>query len=322
VEFYDGLEAVPADFGPSAVTVGKFDGIHLGHRGVFQQLCDRADAAGLVPTVVTFDRNPLSVIRPDQVPPALVSRRQQAELLAEAGILTTVMLAFTPELAALPPEEFVRHVLVDALHARMVLAGSDFRFGAKGAGDVVALRRFGEVYGFEVVMIEDIRFDDGGVPRRDSSTWIRELMAAGRVREAGELLGRPPSVRSRVVAGEKRGRELGYPTANLDPAIEGLLPVDGVYAAWATVDGERYGAAVSIGNNPTFDGIPQHQVEAHLLDQKIDLYDKTIELGFVEHIRPMQKFDSVDALVTQLRVDEARIREVLAEASGAGSARS
>jgi riboflavin kinase/FMN adenylyltransferase len=312
MEFYDGLEAVPADFGPSAVTVGKFDGIHIGHRGVFAQLCDRADAAGLIPTVVTFDRNPLSLIKPDQAPPALVSLAQKAELLAEAGIAVTVMLAFTPELAALSPEAFVRRVLVDSLHAKLVLAGADFRFGDRGEGDFEALRGFGATYGFEVVLIEDVRRDDGGVARRTSSTWIRELMAAGRVREAGELLGRAPGIRSQVVHGEQRGRQLGYPTANLDPNIEGMLPADGVYAAWATVDGERYGAAVSIGNNPTFDGIPQHQVEAHLLDQDRDLYGMTIELAFVDYVRPMQRFGSVDALVAQMHDDERQIREILA----------
>jgi riboflavin kinase/FMN adenylyltransferase len=312
MEFYDGLDAIPAGFGPSAVTVGKFDGIHLGHRGVFAQLCDRADAEGLVPTVVTFDRNPLSIIRPDKVPPALVSRAQKAELLADAGIAVTVMLSFTPEFAALSPEQFVRQVLVDALQAKLVLAGADFRFGENGTGNVEALRTFGVTYGFAVEPIDDVCRDDGGVPRRTSSTWIRELIEAGRVREAGELLGRPHAIRSRVVPGEQRGRDLGYPTANLDPDIEGMLPADGVYAAWATVDGKRYGAAVSIGNNPTFDGIPQHQVEAHLLDQKIDLYGKTIELAFVDHVRAMQKFASVDALVGQLQADETRIREILA----------
>ena len=312
MKFYDGLDAVPAGFGPSAVSVGKFDGIHLGHRGVFAQLCDRADAAGLIPTVVTFDRNPLSLIRPDKAPPVLVSRAQKAEMLAESGIAVTVMLAFTPEFAALSPEDFVRRVLVDTLNAKVVLAGSDFRFGENGTGDLEALRRFGRQFGFEVVLIEDVHHDDGGAERRASSTWIRELLAAGRVREAGELLGRPPTIRSKVVHGKQRGRELGYPTANLDPAIEGLLPVDGVYAAWATVDGNRYAAAVSVGNNPTFDGIPQHQVEAHLLDEKLDLYGATIEIGFVDYVRSMKKFGSVEELVGQMHSDEARIREILA----------
>jgi riboflavin kinase/FMN adenylyltransferase len=310
MEFFEGIAAVPPGFGPSAVTVGKFDGVHLGHLGVFRQLCDRADADGLVPTVVTFDRNPLALLRPEAAPLPIVSRDQQLELLERAGVAVTVMLEFTPELAALPPEEFVRRVLADALHAQIVLAGSDFRFGDRGAGDVEALRGFGPRYGYSVVRLDDVLHGD----RRISSTWVREALEAGRVREAAALLGRPHAIRSRVVRGEQRGRELGYPTANLDPAIEGMLPVDGVYAAWATVEGERSGAAVSIGNNPTFDGIPQHQVEAHLLDRSVDLYGKAIQLEFVEHVRPMQRFPAVDALIAQLQADEASIRAILGAA--------
>ncbi len=311
MEVYDGIESVPRGFGPSAVTVGKFDGIHVGHRAVFAQLCDHADAAGLVPTVVTFDRSPLSLIRPEEAPPALSSPAQKAGLLADAGIAVTVMLHFTREFAALSPEDFVKRILVDALNAKLVLAGSDFKFGENNSGDLDALRRFGAQFGFAVELIDDLRHDDGEAARRASSTWIRELLTAGRVREAAALLGRAPSIRSRVVHGAQRGRELGYPTANLDAAIEGMLPADGVYAAWATVDGERYGAAVSIGNNPTFDGIPQHQVEAHLLDQELDLYDKTIELAFVDRVRGMKKFDSADVLAGQLAADELVIRDLL-----------
>ncbi|MGE3193591.1 MAG: bifunctional riboflavin kinase/FAD synthetase [Microbacteriaceae bacterium] len=313
MEVYRSSEAIPAGFGPSAVTVGKFDGLHIGHRDVLRQLCERAQADGLVPTVVTFDRNPLSTLAPGTAPPDLVSAAQKVELFESAGIGAVLLLEFTEELARQSPEEFVRRILVETLHAKVVLAGADFRFGERGAGDLAALRGFGEDCGFEVAQIAD--FDLEG--RRVSSTWIRELLTEGRVREAAGLLGRQPSIRSTVVPGEQRGRELGYPTANLDPAVEGMLPRDGVYAAWATVDGVRYGSAVSIGNNPTFEGVPQHQVEAHLLDQRLDLYGKTIDLAFVEYIRPMNRFDGVDALVAQLRADEQRIRGIL-QAEGTG----
>lgn len=317
MQLYRSLDAIPADFGPSAVAVGKFDGLHLGHRAMFRQMREHCAAGGLVPTVLTFDRNPLATVRPDVAPPMLASPAQRSELLDDAQLAAELMMAFTPEFAALTPEQFVTRVLVDALHVKVVFAGADFRFGDKGSGDLAALRDFGERFGFDVVVIDDLLLDDDtGTPRRVSSTWVRDLIAAGRVREAAVLLGHPPTVRSTVVTGEQRGRELGYPTANLDPAVEGMLPLDGVYAAWATVEGQRYGAAVSIGNNPTFDGIPQHQVEAHLLDQSIDLYGKTIELGFVDYIRPMQKFDGVDALVAQLQADEQRIRAVLAQEPG------
>jgi riboflavin kinase/FMN adenylyltransferase len=222
------------------------------------------------------------------------------------------MLRFDARLAAEAPEEFVETVLVRALHAQVVLCGADFRFGAKGAGNVALLRRLGVDHGFDVVILDDVRVEDAGASRRASSTWVRELLGEGRVREAALLLGRLPSIRSTVVHGEQRGRELGYPTANLDPDIEGYLPLDGVYATWVIVDGARYGAATSIGDNPTFEGVPQHQVETHLFDQRLDLYDKPIGLQFVEYLRPMNKFDSVESLVAQLHRDDDRIRAILA----------
>ncbi len=311
--FFDGLGAVPSGFGPSAVTVGKFDGVHTGHRAVLAQLGRLAADRGLAATVVTFDRNPLSLLAPERCPSALVSNGQKVELLGESGVDATLMLAFDEQLAALEPADFVRRVLVDALDARLVLAGRDFRFGRRGAGDVQMLQELGTVHGFEVVPMEDVRPGSEGGERRASSTWVREALDAGDVAEAARVLGRLPVVRSVVVEGERRGRELGFPTANLDPArLEGFLPTDGVYAAWATVDGVRYPAAVSIGNNPTFEGVPQHQAEAHLLDVELDLYGRTIELAFVERLRGMERFDSLDELVAAIRGDADAARRALA----------
>ncbi len=315
MQFFDGLGEVPFGFGPSAVTIGKFDGLHLGHRSVLRQLRELADERGLTATVVTFDRNPLRLLAPEKCPDPLVSNAQKRELLAGADVDATLMLHFDQQLADESPESFIESVLVGALHAQLVLCGADFRFGARGAGDVDLLRRSGVAHGFDVVILQDVQVDAATGPRRASATWVRELLAAGRVREAAQLLGRLPSIRSTVVHGEQRGRELGYPTANLDPAIEGYLPADGVYATWAVVDGVSYGAATSIGNNPTFDGVPQHQVETHLFDQRVDLYDRPIELRFVDYLRPMNKFESVDALVDQLHADDARIRGILAAES-------
>jgi riboflavin kinase / FMN adenylyltransferase len=317
VEFFDGLGAVPPGFGPSAVTIGKFDGLHLGHRDVISRLRGLADERGLVATVVTFDRNPLSLLAPEQCPAALVSNAQKRELLEQAGLDATLMLHFDRQLADESPEDFVASVLVGSLHAQVVLCGADFRFGAHGSGDVELLRRLGTQHGFDVVILDDLRADDAGQSRRASSTWVRDLLAEGRVRDAARLLGRLPNIRSTVVHGEARGRELGYPTANLDPAIEGYLPLDGVYATWVVVDGVRYGAATSIGNNPTFEGVPDHQVETHLFDQKIDLYDTPIVLEFVEYLRPMNSFPSAEALVEQLHRDDERIRAILAAESPA-----
>ena len=304
MQYFEGPDAVPAGWGPSVVTVGKFDGVHTGHRAVIAQLTQIAHERQLRSAVVTFDRHPLTLLAPEHAPTPLVSAAQQRELLAASGIDATLTLCFDRALAELSPDDFVRRVLIGALDARVVLAGSDFRFGHKGAGDVELLRSFTE---FEVVLIDDVRADAsaaGAGERRASSTWVREELAAGRVTEAARILGRPHTVRSVVIHGEKRGRELGYPTANLDPArLEGFLPADGVYTAWATINGVRYPAAVSIGNNPTFDGVPQHQAEAHLLDVDLDVYDQQIELEFVAFVRGMAKFDSLDDLIAAIRSD-------------------
>jgi riboflavin kinase/FMN adenylyltransferase len=305
---FEGIGDVPTGFGPSAVTIGKFDGVHLGHRGVLAQLTSLAADRGLQPVVVTFDRHPMSLLRPEACPAALVSNDQRAALLAETELTATLVLAFTRELSEREPTEFVAQILHDALDARLVLVGADFRFGYRGAGTIDTLRDLGQTHGFEVVLLDDVRVDG----ERVSSTKIREHLAAGEVREAATLLGRYPRVRSTVVHGDAIGREIGFPTANLDPAMEGYLPADGVYAAWAWIDGTRYGAAVSIGNNPTFDGIPERRTEAHLLDASLDAYGKTIDLDFVEYIRPMVKFDGVPTLVAALTADADRIRAVLA----------
>lgn len=308
MQLFRGTSQVPSDFGPSAVTIGKFDGLHNGHRAVLSQLLSIADARSLVSTVVTFDRHPLALLHPEQCPPALVSTAQKTERLAEAGVAATLMLEFDRELSELSAEQFVRSILVDALHAGCVLVGRDFRFGGGGRGTVALLSELGAEFGFEVVIVEDVARDGD---RRVSSTWIRELVATGRVSEVPQLLGARPSIRSVVIQGEQRGRTLGYPTANLSPQIEGLIPANGVYAAWLLVGDTRYPAAVSIGNNPTFEGVPDQQVEAHAIDQNLELYGKTVSIEFVEFVRGMTKFANADALATQMGADEARIREIL-----------
>ncbi|PZE29034.1 MULTISPECIES: bifunctional riboflavin kinase/FAD synthetase [unclassified Curtobacterium] len=314
MQYFADLAEVPAGFGPSAVTIGKFDGVHVGHRAVIAQLEDAAREHDLVSTVVTFDRHPLSVLDPGHVPPALTSIRQRRELLEAAGVDATLLLPFDQSLQSLPAAEFVARVLVGALHARVVLVGSDFRFGARGAGDVDLLRRLGEQHGFSVRLIDDVDLVDDGRPageRRVSSTWIRELLSVGRVAEAARLLGRDHAVRSTVVHGNERGREMGYPTANLDPDCEGFVPADGVYAARVLHRGRTYPAAVSVGNNPTFEGVPEKQIEAHLLDVDIDLYDDVITVMFVAYVRGMVAFDGMDALAAQMRQDDREIRLIL-----------
>lgn len=302
------LEDLPAGLGPSVVTIGKFDGVHLGHRGLIDQVRAIAADRGLSSVVVTFDRNPLSVVRPDVCPADLVSLDEKLELLDELGLDAVVVARFDRAFADQSPEEFVKRVLVDGVGARVVLAGPDFRFGAKAAGDAAMLRELGAAHGFEVVVPDRI-VDEAG--ERISSSLVRERLSAGDIPGAAQLLGRLPRIRAEVVHGYERGRTLGYPTANLSPDVEGFIPADGVYAAWLIVDGHRYGSAVSIGNNPTFEGVPDKRVEAHAFDQSFDLYGKVVEIEFVQFIRGMQKFSGPDALAQQMGADEAQIRAIL-----------
>ena len=301
-----GIENLPRDARPSAVTIGKFDGVHRGHRAVLDHLIGEAEGRRTV--AVTFDRHPAAVLRPDDAPETLLSVAQKTEALIDAGVDLVVVLPFTPEFAALTADEFVDQVLVRGLHAERVLVGSDFRYGARGAGTVESLRAAGERAGFAVALVDDVCELDG---TRVSSTGIRTLLESGRLDEATEALGRSHRIRSLVVPGHQRGRELGYPTANLARDAEGCIPADGVYACWLHVEGARYGAAVSIGNNPTFGDVPEKTVEAHALDVHLDLYGRTVELEFVAYIRPMHKFESADALAEQMGRDELTIRGIL-----------
>ncbi len=311
MQLFESLSSVPENWGPSAVAIGKFDGVHAGHRRVLADLVAVAARENLVPTVITFDRHPLSLLNPALLPKALLSNDQKIERLAATGVEATLMLAFDDAFSQVTSEQFVQAILVEAVNSRVVMVGSDFHFGAKGAGNVSTLVKLGEIHGFTVNLIDDVVGIEGAQDRRASSTWIRELLSAGNVQLAAEVLGQLPSVRSVVVHGAQRGRELGYPTANLSPEVEGFIPADGVYAAWLTTGGLRYGSAVSIGNNPTFDGVPERQIEAHVLDETLDLYDRRVEISFVEYIRPMNKFPNVDALVAQMGSDETRVRQIL-----------
>ncbi|SEC07639.1 riboflavin kinase / FMN adenylyltransferase [Paramicrobacterium humi] len=302
------VDGIPADFGPTAVTIGKFDGVHAGHRAIIRQLKAVAAERDLKSVVVTFDRNPLSVVAPQVCPDSLVSLEQKLDLLEQTGVDACLVLRFDTEFAAQSPEDFIRGILVEDLDARAVLVGEDFRFGHKGRGDVALLREAAPTYGFEVMIIDDV------APlgeRRVSSTWIRELLSHGDVARATELLGHAPAVRGVVVHGAKRGRELGFPTANLSPEAQGLIPADGVYAGHLVVDGHRYPAAVSVGNNPTFDGVPQKQVEAYALDQDLDLYDRVVDVEFVERIRGMVAFAGIEPLIEQMTDDVTQARRIL-----------
>ncbi len=230
---------VPEGFGPSVVAIGKFDGVHSGHRAVIDRARVDAATGGARVVAVTFDRNPLALLRPEICPDDLIGVHQKVQLLAETGIDATLVLRFDRALADLTAREFVQRVLVDALGVRTVMVGSDFRFGRGGAGDPDMLRELGRELGFDVDVVDDVRAIGAG--RRVSSTWIREVLAEGDVETAAKLLGRPASVWGEVVHGLKRGRELGFPTANLSPELEGFVPADGVYAGWLIDEGSADG---------------------------------------------------------------------------------
>ena len=317
IVFRDPAE-VPAGFGPSVVAIGKFDGVHSGHRAVIDRARVDAATGGARVVAVTFDRNPLALLRPELCPENLIGVHQKLQLLAETGIDATLMLRFDRQLANLTAREFVEHVLVGALGVRTVLVGRDFRFGRGGAGSPELLADLGAELGFDVDVVDDVRAIEHG--RRVSSTWIRELLAEGDVETASKLLGRAASVWGEVVHGAKRGRELGYPTANLSQNLEGFVPAEGIYAGWLIDEGSadglrsgtRYPAAISIGTNPTFDDVPVRQVEAYVLDETdLDLYGHNVEVQFVARIRGMVAFDGVEPLKAQIADDVEKVRSAL-----------
>lgn len=309
MQIWRSIDEVPAGLGPTAVVIGNFDGVHLGHRHVLARARQVADEQGLSLVVVTFDPHPMAVLRPEHAPSSLTSLETRAELLAEAGADDVLALPFTRDVAAWSPEEFITRVLVDALHAAVVVVGANFRFGNRAAGDVALLREAGERHGFTA---EGIALDGG--PQVWSSTYVRTCLATGDVAGAAEALGRPYAVRGVVVRGDQRGRELGYPTANVPTDALTAAPVDGVYAGWLRrLDtGERLPAAISVGTNPTFDGVRERRVESFVLDRTdLELYGVEVEVAFVERLRGMVAFDSVEKLVEQMDDDVARARELL-----------
>ncbi|MFJ2368468.1 bifunctional riboflavin kinase/FAD synthetase [Microbacterium sp. NPDC087665] len=311
IVFRDLLE-VPEDFGPSVIAIGKFDGVHAGHRAVIEQLKARAAETGARAVAVTFDRNPLAVLRPDRCPENVVTVDRKLELLGELGLDATLLLTFDEALAALSAEDFVSEILVGALKVSSVLVGQDFRFGHRGAGTPELLRELGPRHGFTVEVVDDVYLP--GSSRRVSSTWIRELLIEGDVAGAARVLGRYPDVRGVVVHGLKRGRELGFPTANLSTIVDAFVPADGVYAGWL-VDhdsGIRHPAAISVGTNPTFDDVLERQVEAHVVGETgLDLYGHDVSVVFTDHLRGMVAFDGIEALTAQIAADVADADRVL-----------
>ncbi|MEU8516065.1 bifunctional riboflavin kinase/FAD synthetase [Kitasatospora sp. NPDC048722] len=305
-----GLEEIPGDWGRSVVTIGSFDGVHRGHQLIIGRAVERARELGVPSVVVTFDPHPREVIRPGSHPALLAPQARRAELIAGLGVDAVLVLPFTPELSQESPETFVRQVLVDALHARVVIEGPNFRFGHRAAGDVALLTELGRAAGFDVEVVDLQVSGTAGAGEPFSSTLTRRLVETGDMAGAGEVLGRPHRVEGVVVRGAQRGRELGYPTANVETVAHSAIPADGVYAGWLTADGERMPAAISVGTNPTFDGTAR-TVEAYAIDRVgLDLYGLHVAVDFLAYLRGMEKFDSIEALLDRMADDVKQAREL------------
>ncbi len=298
---------IPADLAETAVTIGKFDAIHLGHQALLAELLDVAEDAMLAPVVLSFANHPNSVLNPENVPLPVIGPNQRAYLLEEAGVEGVLSLEFDAELAALSAEAFVTRYLVEALKAKAVIVGQGFKFGSGGAGNVETLRELGSKHGFTVREVAPVLLDGAVV----STTLVRNALDAGDVVLASEMLGRNHTTMGHIEHGLKIGRQIGFPTANMERSAEGYLPLDGVYAGWLYAGTERYPAALSVGINETFQAVPR-LIEAHILDRDdVDLYDKLVTLEYVDFVRPSAKFDGVESLVAEINRDLDKIRQRL-----------
>jgi riboflavin kinase/FMN adenylyltransferase len=307
----------------SIVTIGAFDGVHQGHRKVLQLVRELADARDLEATVLTFDRHPAQVVRPESAPKLLTTLGQKRELLDATGLLDLVcVLRFDEERSQETAEDFVRDVLVGLLAARVVVVGADFHFGYRRGGNVALLEQMGLDLGFEVIglglVAPDLDDASGADHEPYSSTRVRAALADGDVEAAAALLGRPHEVRGTVVEGDRRGRDLGYPTANVMVPAETALPADGIYAGWFRgADREWRATAISLGRRPTFyEHADASLLEAYVLDFDGDLYGQDVAVRFVARLRGEQRFDSVDALVAQIARDVDETRSTLAAGGG------
>ena len=309
---YDNQQSDRFDQG-AAITIGAFDGVHRGHRQVIKTLKALAAERGLRTVVVTFDRHPASIVRPESAPLLLTDLDQKLELLAECGVDATFVVRFDEQRALQTAAEFVAEDLVGLLNAKLVTVGSDFHFGTKRAGNVALLVEMGVQLGFETLAHELV--DLNGQPSTESvsSTRIRAALRGGDLESANAMLGRPHQVRGIVGHGDGRARDLGFRTANLAIPETICLPADGIYAGWCrTPDGVNRACAISLGRRPTFyEFADTSLLEAHLIDFDADLYGEELAVQFVAHLRDELKFDSIDALIAQMGKDVDQCRTLL-----------
>ncbi|OFO93839.1 bifunctional riboflavin kinase/FAD synthetase [Corynebacterium sp. HMSC034H07] len=320
VDIWYGIDSIPADLGPTSVTIGVFDGLHRGHQQLVTKAVEHARTHGQRPIMVTFDPHPVSVFLPERAPLSVITFERRMQLAEEMGIEAVLVIDFTEELRGVEPREYVADLLVGRLNTEHVVVGENFTFGAGASGTAEALARFGTEFGFDVDIVPLL--DDEG--ERICSTNIRAALAKGDIARANWALGRHFTVTGPVVRGAGRGgKELGFPTANQYFPESVAIPADGVYAGWFVVEptgaplegdmepGVPYPAAISVGTNPTF-GDEERSVESFVLDRDADLYGHEATVHFVDHVRDMEKFNSVEELLTAMERDVARVREILA----------
>ena len=295
----------PARWTQPVLALGNFDGVHRGHRKILDRVRRVAGERGATSVVMTFDPHPPRVVRPDKAPPLLMTTAQRLEAIAAVGLQGAAIVRFTRDMSRWEPEMFVQTVLVDWLRVADVWVGANFLFGHDRAGNFSLLRVLGGRYGFKAEKIDPVRYKDFVV----SSTRIRRLIGEGRVDEAGALLGHQYYIDGRVIEGDRRGKTIGFPTANLQTENE-LLPPHGVYATTVTIDGVVLPSATNIGVRPTVDSSGRTSVETHLFDFDRDLYDRSIRVGFVQRLRDERRFESVDLLRAQIAADCDRARQL------------
>jgi riboflavin kinase/FMN adenylyltransferase len=303
------LEHVATPLGGVVLTLGNFDGVHLGHQAIVRQAVAEARADGGQAVALTFHPHPIAVLKPEKAPPLIQPLHDRLAILGELGVDVAVVQRFTRAFAAQAPDAFVRDRLLRHLDVRHVVVGWNVSFGRDRAGNVDTLRALGARHGFQVDAIGPVRAGEDRV----SSSAVRRLLGAGDVRSAARLLGRLHRLRGRVVGGERRGRQIGFPTANLHLKPGVLLPLDGVYAVVAHVGGRRLPAVMNVGVRPTF-GVPRRTVEVHVLDWSGDLYGRWLEVELAERLRGEQRFTGPDALKAAIAADVARARTLLAPA--------
>lgn len=306
MKLIDGIENITEKFPYPVLTIGNFDGIHIGHQAIFRMVVERAKEKNGTSFVFTFDPHPLRIIAPERAPRLLITFKDKVNLIKDAGIDVLICINFTTDFAHIKAEDFIRDILVKTVGVKEVFIGSNYYFGRGRKGTPELLKEMGKGYGFDVTIVNEIKLNDVTI----SSSKIRSLIAKGKVEEAANLLGRHYSVEGVVIEGTKRGKSLlGIPTANIATFNE-LLPKDGVYATTVLIDGETYGGAVNIGYNPTFED-KKFSFEVHVIDFNGELLGKTLRVNFVKRVRDEMKFSRIEDLASQLRKDIVDIKQIL-----------